>query len=73
MVSANAFFNTRREQIVALAARHAIPAIYDGREYAAASGPMSYGTSLAQGYRQVGEIRRAFSRAPSPPTCRCFS
>jgi putative ABC transport system substrate-binding protein len=36
VVSANAFFMTRREQIVALAARHAIPAIYDGREYAAA-------------------------------------
>ena len=54
VVSANAFFNTRREQIVALAARHAIPAIYDGREYAAAGGLVSYGTSRAQGYRQAG-------------------
>jgi putative tryptophan/tyrosine transport system substrate-binding protein len=54
VVSSNAFFNTRREQIVALAARHAIPAIYDGREYAAAGGLVSYGTSLPQGYRQVG-------------------
>jgi putative ABC transport system substrate-binding protein len=54
VVGANAFFRTRREQIVALAARHAIPAIYDGREYAAAGGLVSYGTSLAQGYRQVG-------------------
>jgi ABC-type uncharacterized transport system substrate-binding protein len=54
VVSSNAFFNTRREQIVALAARHAIPAIYDGREYAAAGGLVSYGTSLLQGYRQVG-------------------
>jgi len=54
VVSSNAFFNTRREQIVALAARRAIPAIYDGREYAAAGGLVSYGTSLPQGYRQVG-------------------
>jgi len=54
VVSSNAFFNTRREKIVTLAARHAIPAIYDGREYAAAGGLVSYGTSLAHGYRQVG-------------------
>jgi ABC-type uncharacterized transport system substrate-binding protein len=54
VVSSNAFFNTRREQIVALAGRHAIPAIYDGREYAAAGGLVSYGTSRAQGYRQAG-------------------
>jgi putative ABC transport system substrate-binding protein len=54
VVSSNAFFNTRREQIVALAARHAIPAIYDDREYAAAGGLASYGTNRAQGYRQAG-------------------
>ena len=54
VVSSNAFFNTRREQIVALAGRHAIPAIYDGREYAAAGGLVSYGTNRGQGYRQAG-------------------
>ena len=48
-------FNTlHREQIVGLAARHAIPAIYAWREFPAAGGLISYGTRLADTYRQVG-------------------
>ena len=54
VVGADAFFNSRRDHVVALAARHAIPAIYEGREYAVAGGLASYGTSLDDGYRQVG-------------------
>jgi putative tryptophan/tyrosine transport system substrate-binding protein len=54
VVGADPFFNARRDQIVALAAHFALPAIYEGREYAVAGGLMSYGTSLSESYRQVG-------------------
>jgi putative ABC transport system substrate-binding protein len=54
LVAADAFFNAKREQIVLLASRHAIPAIYEQRSFAAAGGLMSYGTNLADSYRQAG-------------------
>jgi ABC-type uncharacterized transport system substrate-binding protein len=53
-VCASPFFNTKRQQLVLRAARHALPAIYEWREFAEAGGLMSYGTSLADAYRQVG-------------------
>ena len=54
VVGADPFFNTRRDRIVALAARQELPAIYEFREFVAAGGLMSYGANLADGYRQIG-------------------
>jgi len=54
VVMGDAFFFSWREQLVALAARHAVPAIYDVHEYAAAGGLISYGPSLTGLWRQVG-------------------
>jgi putative ABC transport system substrate-binding protein len=54
LVAADPFFNSRRTYIIALAARHAIPAIYEQREFVVAGGLMSYGTNFSDGYRQVG-------------------
>jgi putative ABC transport system substrate-binding protein len=54
LVGTNLFFNSRIEQIVALAARHAIPTMYAFREFAVAGGLISYGTSLIEDYRQAG-------------------
>jgi putative ABC transport system substrate-binding protein len=54
LVSVDSFLTNQRAQIVALAARHAVPAIYGVREFATAGGLMSYGLDLADLYRQLG-------------------
>jgi putative tryptophan/tyrosine transport system substrate-binding protein len=50
----DSFFFNRRLQLATLATRHAIPAVFNAREYAEAGGLMSYGTSLTEALRQVG-------------------
>ena len=54
VVGSDAFFNNRRVQLVQLASRYAVPAVYEWREFAIAGGLMSYGTSLAGAYRLTG-------------------
>jgi putative tryptophan/tyrosine transport system substrate-binding protein len=54
VVGTDPFFTSRREQIVALASRYAVPAIYEWQEFVAAGGLISYGTSLTTLYREVG-------------------
>lgn len=54
LVAQDVFFNSRREMLVSLAARHKLPAIYNQREYPQIGGLISYGTHFADGYRQGG-------------------
>jgi putative ABC transport system substrate-binding protein len=54
LVGSDPFFNSRREQLVGLASRYGVPAMYEWREFAAAGGLISYGPSLTAAMRQLG-------------------
>jgi putative ABC transport system substrate-binding protein len=66
VVGADPFFDNPTDQIVALAARHAVPAIYVWREFAAAGGLMSYGTDLADTMRQAGVLAGKILKGAKP-------
>ena len=66
LVSDDPFFESQRVQLLTLAARHAVPAIYDTRDYTAAGGLMSYGLSFADVSRQVGISSRLWPLETSP-------
>ena len=54
VIAPESFFNSRAEQLAALTVRHAVPAIFSYRDFAAAGGLMSYGASITDAYHQVG-------------------
>ena len=54
LVAGSPYFDTRRDRIIAFAARQRLPALYPFREYAVAGGVLSYGVSITDGYRHVG-------------------
>ena len=66
LVIADPFFIARREQIVALAADHAMPAIYPGRWFPECGGLMSYGSALGTLYQQVGTYAGRILKGAKP-------
>ena len=66
VVNGDPFIDGRREQILALAARHAVPAIYPLREFAVAGGLISYGTSRTAVHRQVGTYAGKILKGTKP-------
>jgi putative ABC transport system substrate-binding protein len=66
LVGADGFFITRREQLAALATRHALPGIYPFPDFPAAGGLLSYGLSLSDAYRQAGVYTGRILRGAKP-------
>jgi putative ABC transport system substrate-binding protein len=66
LVSGDSFLVSQRDQLVALAARHAVPALYHRREFTAIGGLMSYGPSLPEVYYQVGDYTGRILKGAKP-------
>jgi putative ABC transport system substrate-binding protein len=65
-VASDAFFNSRRDQLAALAARHAVPTMYSFRDYAVAGGLISYGIDLSDVYRHIGVYTGRILKGATP-------
>jgi putative ABC transport system substrate-binding protein len=66
LVTADPYFDTRRDRIVAFAARQRLPAIYQFREYAVAGGLLSYGVSITDAYHQYGAYAARILKGAKP-------
>ena len=66
LVAADPYFDTRRDRIVGFAQRQRLPAIYHFREYVLAGGPLSYGISLTDAYRQFGVYTATILKGAKP-------
>jgi len=66
LVSGDSFLVSKRDQIVALAARHVVPTLYHRREFTAIGGLMSYGPSLSEVYYQVGDYTGRILKGAKP-------
>jgi putative ABC transport system substrate-binding protein len=65
-VGLDAYLNSRRAQLVTLAARHALPAIFSNRDFTEIGGLMSYGTNIADAYRQIGVYAGRILKGANP-------
>ena len=66
VIATNIFFTSHSEQLAALAVRHAVPAVYKGREFAAAGGLMSYGSDITDSYRLAGNYTGRILKGDKP-------
>ena len=66
LVAGDGFFTSRRVQLTALSARHALPAAYSTRDFAEVGGLMAYGTSLTDAYRQIGVYAGRILKGANP-------